>query len=375
MLAVRVAVTASIIALGLCISGCESDTEPNQSAAALPSPVVTVARVVRKDVTPSFEYIGRIEAVDRVELRARVEGYLEVRNFREGRDVVEGDVLFQIESEPYEAVVDQRKADLARAQATLTNAELTLKRNDELRKKGTVSQAALDDAIAAEAEARAVVLQARAALRRSQLDLDYTKVLSPITGRVGRAAFSVGNLVGPESGALATVVSLDPIYVTIAVSEKDLIEARKRGIDLDNPRVAPSLKLADGTAYAEAGYFDFLDNQVDLTTDTITARAVFPNPDKVLWPGEFVTVSVRQKEPLAALVVPQAAMQEDQSGRYVLVVDETGKVTIRKVTTGQQVGTDWIIESGLEKGEQVIVQGAQKVRPGLEVSAVPAQAP
>ena len=368
----RFKVVASALILSIIITACQQKDD-QQPAAALPPPVVTVAAVVSRDVTPSFEQIGRVEAVDSVELRARVEGYLELRNFQEGTDINEGDLLFQIERAPYEAIVDQRKADLARAEATLNNAQITLERNQDLRKKGTIAQATLDDAIAAEAEAKAGVLQAEAAVRSAQLNLDYTQISSPLTGRIGRATLSVGNLVGPNSGALATVVSLDPIYATVAISDKDLIEARKRGVDLENPRAEPTLRLADGTDYAQLGRFDFLDNQVNQGTDTITARAVFDNPDKVLLPGQFVTVVIKRKEAISALVVPQAAIQEDQSGRFVLVVKDDNTVETRPVTTGQQVGTEWVIKEGLTAGEQVIVQGLQKVRPGLTVN--PASAP
>ena len=364
-------VIGSALVLSIVITACQQQDE-KKPAVSLPPPVVTVAAVTSRDVTPSFEQIGRVEAVNTVELRARVEGYLEQRAFQEGADVKKGELLFQIERAPYEAVVDQRKADLARAKSVLSNAQTTLKRNQDLRKKGTVSQAALDDAGAAAAEAKASVLQAEAALRSAQLNLDYTKISSPIDGRIGRAALSVGNLVDPNSGALATVVSLDPIYVIIAVSDKDLLEARKRGIDLENPRVEPILRLADGTNYDPLGRFDFLDNQVNQGTDTVNARAVFPNPDEVLLPGQFVTVVVKQKEAVSALVVPQAAIQEDQSGRFVLVVTQENKVEARPVSTGQQVDSAWVIEEGLTAGERVIVQGLQKVRPGLTVKPVSA---
>ncbi len=369
----RFGVASSVLILSIVITACQQqDDKP--PAASLPPPVVTVVAVTSRDVTPSFEQIGRIEAVNSVELRARVEGYLEKRAFQEGADVKQGELLFQIERAPYEAVVDQRKADLARAKSVLSNAQTTLKRNQNLRKKGTVSQATLDDAGAAAAEAKAGVLQAEAALRSAQLNLDYTQISSPVAGRIGRAALSAGNLVGPNSGALATVVSLDPIYVIVAVSDKDLIEARKRGIDLETPRVEPALRLADGTDYAQLGRFDFLDNQVNQGTDTVTARAVFANPDEVLLPGQFVTVVIKQKEAVSALVVPQAAIQENQSGRFVLVVKQDNTVEARPVTTGQQVDSEWVIEEGLTAGEQVIVQGLQKVRPGLTVNPVSAQA-
>ena len=339
-----------------------------QDAAPLPS--VTVAKVVRKDITPKFSYIGRVEAADTVELRARVEGFLEQQHFQEGRYVQAGDLLFTIEKAPYQVVVEQRKADLAGAEANLKNARADLSRKQELVQKKLVSQAELDAAIAIEAVAEAAVLQAKAALQSAELDLSYTDIHSPIDGQISRARYSIGNLVGPGSEPLATVTRVDPVYVTIGVSDKDLIEARRQGIDLDNPRVAPFLTLADGSRYPHDGEFDYLDTQVNRSTDTVTARAVFANSDKVLLPGQFVTVNVQQKEPVAALAIPQAAMQRDQQGYFVLVVNRADKVEVRRVEAGRQIDSEWVINSGLAQGERVIVQGVQKVRPDMLVNPV-----
>jgi len=341
---------------------------PAQEASDAPSVVVTEAE--RRDVTPNFSYVGRIEAFETVELIARVEGFLEQRNFREGGDVKKGDVLFLIEQAPYEIAVAQRKADLAGAHATLTNAEEDFARKETLVKRKTVSEAALDEARAALGTSRASVQQAEAALRRAELDLAYTAVVSPIDGKISRATYSVGSLVGPNSGSLATVTSIDPVYATIAVTEKDLIQARRQGIDLDNPRVAPSLLLSDGSAYEYAGEFDYLDPSVNQATDTMLARAIFPNPERLLVPGQFVTVIVRQKQPVSAVVIPQAAVQEDQQGYFVLIVDRSNQVEIRRITMGEQIGTDWIVSDGLVDGERVVVQGLQKIRPDMVVNPV-----
>lgn len=214
------------------------------------------------------------------------------------------------------------------------------------------------------------MLIAKAALRQANLDLSYTEVVSPIAGKISRSRYSVGNLVGPDSEPLATITSVDPVYVTIGVSEKQLINARKRGIDLDNPPVAPSLILTDGSHYPLGGKFDYLAPSVDQTTDTVIARAVFANPNRVLLPGQFVTVVVRQKLSVSKHVLPQSAVQQDSRGHFVLVVDRDNKVELRRVTTGRQVETDWVIEDGLASGERVIVQGIQKVRPEMAVVPV-----
>jgi membrane fusion protein (multidrug efflux system) len=280
--------------------------------------------------------------------------------------------LFEIERAPYEAVVAQRKADLAAAAATQKNAQLTIDRYQTQRQKGTVSEAEMDQAVADQASAQAKVLQAQAALQSAELDLGYTTISSPIAGRISQARYSVGSLVGPGSDPLASVTSLDPIYITIAVSEKDLLEARRQGIDLENPPVAPFLTLSDGSQYARDGRFDYLDSRVNQSTDTITARAVFPNPERILVPGQFVTVTVRQKQPVSAIVVPQAAVQRDQQGYFVLVVDQANQVEVRRIEVGDQTGSDWVISQGLAAGERVIVQGIQKVRPDMVVNPVTA---
>ena len=339
-----------------------------QSPAQAPS--VVVAPVERREVTPSFLYTGRVEAAETVSLVARVEGFLERRTFREGGDVGKGEVLFLIEQAPYRIAVEEREADLAGAQASLENAEKDFKRKEALVARRSVAQSSVDQARAALGLARASVLQAKAALRRAELNLSYTEVASPIAGQVSRAAYSSGSFVGPGSGALATVTSVDPIHVTIPVAEKDLLEARRRGIDLDDPPVAPSLRLSDGSTYEHAGRFDYLDPGVDRTTDTVLSRAVFPNPDRLLLPGQFVTVVVRLKTPVRVLVVPQASVQRDRLGYFVIAVDRANRAEMRRVTLGDKDGADWIVTDGLAEGERIVVRGLRKVRPDSTVNPV-----
>lgn len=339
-----------------------------QDQNALPS--VVVAPIESQDVTPSFSFVGRVEAVDRVDLRARVQGYVEERHFREGGEVKAGDLLFSLEKAPYQVVVDQRKADLAGAEATLKEATAELKRKEDLVGRGVLSAAELDTASAGEATANANVLQARAALRAAELDLSYTEIESPIDGRIGEAQYSVGSLVGTNSEPLATVTSIDPIYVTIAISEKRLVDARREGIDLENPPVAPHLTLSDGSRYEHDGDFDFLGTEVNQSTDTVQARAVFPNPEQILLPGQFVSVVVRQKAVETTLVVPQIAVQEDQQGYFALTVNQADEVEVRRIEVAGQIDGFWIIGEGLAEGERVIVQGLQKVRPAMTVNPV-----
>ncbi|MGI9476699.1 MAG: efflux RND transporter periplasmic adaptor subunit [Hyphomicrobiaceae bacterium] len=328
--------------------------------------------VSEKDVTPEFRYVGRVVAVDTVAIRARVAGVLEKRNFIEGRTVKSGQVLFEIEKAPYEVVVDQRKAELASAEARVTNARADFKRKKSLQGRDVVSEASLDQSRADMLSGEADVLKAKAALRAAELDLGYTTVVSPISGRISTAKYSVGSLVGSSSEPLATVTSVDPVYVTIGVSEKQMIDARKRGIDLKNPPVAPTLRLSDGTDYDQPGAFNYLSPDVNQSTDTITARAQFANPKGLLLPGQFVTAVIRPKQTERSIVVPQVAVQRDSEGYFVLVVDRANKVEVRRITATRQVGTDWVISNGLTTGERVIVDGIQKVRPTMVVNPVKA---
>jgi membrane fusion protein, multidrug efflux system len=335
-------------------------------------PSVMIQTVQEKDVTPEFRYVGRVEAVSTVEIRARVDGVIEKRDFVEGRKVRKGQLLFSIERAPYEVVVEQRRAELASAQAALTNAKADFQRKQSLQGRNVVSEASLDQSRAANLTAEANVLKAKAVLRAAELDLGYTRITSPISGKISTAAYSVGNLVGTTSQPLATVTSVDPVYVNVGVSEKQLIEVRKKGVDLQNPPVAPTLRLSDGSTYALPGKFDYLSPSVNQSTDTVIARAKFPNPNGVLLPGQFVTVVVRPKKTERSITVPQIAVQRDSEGFFVLVVDRENKVEVRRIQAKRQVENDWVVSNGLATGEKVIVDGIQKVRPDMTVKPVSA---
>lgn len=344
-------------------------------ATGAPAPSVTVTPVQRTQLLDLRQRVGQIEAVEDVDLRARVIGYLQSRLFEDGVDVEAGQLLFVIERAPYEAAVARARAELARAEAVLQEAELDLARTRELRERNVASQARLDGAVATEAKAAAEVLAAKAALREAELDLQYTEIYSPVEGRIGRAHHDVGDLVGPESEPLATVASLDPIYVYWQVPEQVLLEVRRgqaeRRREGEEPlRVTAELRFADGSLYEHEGVWDFLDNRVDPRTGTQTARAHFPNPDGLLLPGQYVEVIVHVGGPREALVIPQAAVQEDQAGRFVLVVDAEDVAERRRVEMGARSGIYWEVRSGLSKDERVIYQGVQKARPGAKVDPV-----
>lgn len=337
----------------------------------VPPPAVSVTPVVSRQVTETGDFVGRIVAIDKVDIVARVSGFIEQRNFTEGQQVKTGDLLFRIEQATYKAAVDQQRANLARAKATQTNTALQLERGRELIRNQSIPQSTLDQRAADDAGAKADVMQAQALLEQAEINLGYTEIRSPIDGKIGLANFTVGNLVAPSSGRLATIVSQDPIYVTFQASERDVLEYKRRLAESadKNPHVTIHIRLPNGTLYAQPGITNFLDVQVDPNTDTQIVRAQLPNPDGLLVPGGVVGVVVERGAPQAALVVPQAAVQLDQAGRYVMVVDEAKKVEVRRVTTGVEQGRDVVVTEGLKEGELVIVEGVQKVRPGQVVSA------
>ena len=341
------------------------------AAQGAPPPAVTVSPAASRQVTDTGSgFIGRVVAIDKVDVVARVAGFIEQRNFTEGQQVKTGDLLFRIEQDTYKAAVDQQAANLAKAQATEVNANLQLQRSQVLVKSQNVPQATVDQLEAAEQAAKADVLQGQALLEQAQINLRYTEIHSPIDGRIGLATFTVGNLVGPSSGRLATIVSQDPIYVTFQATEADIIEYRRRvAASADkNPHVTIHIKLPDGTIYPHPGLTNFLDVQVEAETDTVVVRALLPNPDGVLIPGGIVGVIVEREAPHPSLVVPQSAVQLDQAGRYVMVVDDAKKVELRRITTGSEQGPDIVVTNGLKEGELVIVDGIQKVHPGQIVA-------
>lgn len=347
-----------------------------QQPANAPPPTVTTEVVREREVTPTSEFIGRVQAIQDFDARARVEGFIERVAFQEGQTIAKDTLLYVIEQAPYQAAVDSARADLTRAQASQREAERAYQRAQELRTRGNISQADVDQAQAARETAEADIMQAQAKLRQAELNLGYTRISSPIDGRIGATAVTAGDLVNPSSGPLATVVQLDPIRVVFSVSDRDLLQTQRAFPDLAPAQAVdkfvPALRLADGSEYAEKGKVTFVSNRIDPQTGTIPVYADFANPKGLLLPGQYVTVLIRPAETERQPVVPVAAIQQDQQGSYVLVLDQQNRVQRRPIDPGPQLDQQIAVRKGLEAGETIVVGGVQKVRPGMTVQPEPA---
>ncbi len=343
--------------------------QQNPAPAAIP---VSVVAAEKKSVTKSFDFVGRVEAIQRVEIKARVTGYLEKVAFKEGDLIKAGTELYSIEKGLFEAAVGQAEGALAKDKAAKTLTEVQLQRAEELLQKQAGTQVARDQALAADESAAGALLVDDANLKTAKINLGYTEITSPIDGKVGKTNITVGNVVGPDTGSLTVVVSQDPMYVSFPVSQRDFLRAQETEHKIDLTGLKATLNFSDGTTYHHAGNINFVDVQVDKATDTILVRATFPNPDHALVDGQLVRVTLESGEAEQKVVIPQAALISDQEGVYVFVVDD-GKAAIRRVKPGGVSGTGTIIEQGLNAGDQVVVEGSQSLRPGVPVKASPLQ--
>ena len=336
----------------------------------LPPPAVVIEQIKVQEVSSPAQFTARVEAIEAVDIRARVTGFLHAVDFKDGQTVKVGDTLFEIEPDQLDALVTSARAQVARAEATRGSAERTLTRNRDLFARRTVSQAALDEVQAAFDVAAADVQVAEAALHTAELNLAYARVTAPISGNIGRATFTTGNLVGPDSGSLARIVSLDTVRVAFAVTEGLLVTMRQQeasGSNIDPKTLKLSLRLANGTDYDATGRLEFVENEIDPQTGTVAARAVFPNPRHILLPGQFVTLYVQRKEAPSLPVVPQTAVLQDSEGRFVYLLGKNNVVSQRRIDTGARVGNGWAVNTGLNGGEQVVVQGIQRLAEGMTV--------
>ena len=349
-----------------------------------PPPAVGVVEARRQPVTESSEFIGRVEAIDRVELRARITGFLEERLFQQGTEVEEGKLLFRMERAPFEAQLEQARANVASAEAQLANARTSLTRARELRTTGAGTQVSLDNAQAQERTSSATLLGAQAAVRVAEINLAYTNISAPFAGAIGRSTFTPGNVITPTSEALATIVSQDPMRVAFTIAQRASLELRARyegrgGV----AAVVVRIRQSDGTVYPLPGRIDFIDTQIGRDTDSILVRASISNPvrpglqntdigARQLVDGQFVTVLLEGAEPVQAVTLPRAAVAQDQGGFFVFVVDGEGRAQRRNITLGRSTAETAVIERGVEAGERVITEGIQRVRPGQPVNAAPA---
>jgi membrane fusion protein, multidrug efflux system len=343
-------------------------------------PAVGVVRAERQQITQTDQFIGRVQAIGRVALVARVSAFLEKRLFVEGSEVKQGDLLYQLEQPPFQAQVEYNKANVAQLEAQHRNAQLTLERAQYLLKTPAGQQSNYDAALAQERALAAQIDAAKAQLQQAEINLGYTEIRAPIDGKISATEVTEGNVVSPTSGTLATIVSQDPMYVLYPVSVRAGLDLRNRyeakgGFEA----VVLKLRLPDGRIYGQTGKLDYVSPTVATNTDTITVRAVVPNPllpgmppagpaPRELFDGEFVTVMVEGVEPITVLAIPRAAVLSDQQGDYVYVVDAQNKAQIRRIQLGQSTPSTAVVTNGLQEGELVISEGLQRARPGEVVS-------
>ncbi|HWV99405.1 MAG TPA: efflux RND transporter periplasmic adaptor subunit [Candidatus Acidoferrum sp.] len=365
---VLVARVGGATGLLLCLAGCKP-----KSQVAPPPPLVEVASVTQADVPIYHEWIGILDGLVNAQIRAQVTGYLLKQNYREGDPIKKGDLLFEIDPRPFQAALDQAKGLLAQAEARFGKTELDVKRYAPLVKDKAISQEEYDDAVQANLEAKAAVVSASAQVEQAQVNLDFTKIMSPIDGIASIARAQIGDLVGPASGELTTVSTVDPIKAYYNVTEQAYINFTKQ-FSTESDRyerlrqLEIDLILTDGTIYPLKGKIYAADRQIGPTTGALRVEALFPNPGGALRPGEFARVRIKLDLKHDSLLVPQRAVSELQGSYQVAVVEPDNKIHIQPVRVGDRSGSLWMIEEGLRPGQRVVVEGIQKVREGVTVT-------
>jgi membrane fusion protein, multidrug efflux system len=364
--------TSKQVLAALLLLGCPACREEPR-ANSPPPPIVEVAPVTEADVPVYHEWLGSLDGLVNAQIRAQVTGYLLTQNYHESDPIKKGDLLFEIDPRPFKAALDQAKGVLAQAEARLGKTELDVKRYAPLVKDRAISQEEYDDAVQANLEANAAVVSAKAQVEQAQLNLDFTEIKSPIDGIASIARAQIGDLVGPGTGELTTVSTVDPIKAYYNVTEQAYINFAKM-FTTESDRYGRlrqleiELILTDGTVYPLKGRIYAADRQIGLTTGALRIEALFPNPNNALRPGEFARVRVKFDLKRDSLLVPQRAVSELQGSYQVAVVEGENKIHIQPVRVGDRNGNLWVIEEGLRPGQQVVVEGVQKVREGMFVT-------
>lgn len=364
------------VALGvaLWLGGCGKGAESTAPSAQPPPPKVKVAKPLSQEVVEWDEYTGRIEAVDSVDVKARVSGYLEKINFSAGDQVTRGELLFQIDPRPYQAQLNLANAKLEQAKTRSELARNDLQRANQLLKAKAISEEEHDKRNKGLREAAAAVQSAKAEVEIAQLNLDYTQVVSPINGHVGREQVTVGNLVsgGDNATLLTTIVSSDPVYVYFDADERSVLKYRRQqSKHADIHKIPAKLAVADESDFPHQGYLDYQSPQADPATGTVRLRGVFANPDELLIPGFFARVRIRAAAPYPALLIPDRAILTDQAQRFVWILNAENQAEHRRVTPGALVGTLRVIQDGVQADDRIVIEGVQKVRPGAQVVPEP----
>ncbi|MEF1201571.1 multidrug efflux RND transporter periplasmic adaptor subunit VmeY [Vibrio owensii] len=358
----------ALMAATAILAGCG---EANNAQKGGQAPLVVTQDVTIIDYQPSKSYIGRIEAVEDTNITAQVSGYLEARHFDEGQMVEKGQLLYSIEPSSFEAQVASAKAALAQAKAALKKAELDHERGKNLLPRGSISQSEFDALTATLLGARAELEAANAQLKLAEVNLSYTQIRAPFSGRISDSKVSTGDLLSPSSGILTTLVSLDPVHTSFSVSERERLKLgmdRIKGDGSDESSgVEVQLELENGEYFEHLGQLDFLGNRINTQTGTIAMRALVPNPEQQLLPGQHIKVNLRDKNAKDVIVIPRRAVQTDLEGDFAMVMTEGNVAERRNVKLGPQVEQGIIINEGLEQDDTVITQGLQRVRNGVEV--------
>ena len=373
LLIARVLAPSAALFMGAALSSCEKSV----STSAAPPPEVLVTEVTQKEVPVIRQWVGTLNGSENADVRARVTGYLEKRSYQEGGFVKKGDLLFEIDSRPFVAALDQAQGQLQQAQATMIGSELDAKRAKELYQNKVISDQEYTNKTQDYQTKAAAVTAAQAGVEQAQLNLDYTKIVSPLDGIAGQAQAQIGDLVGTGSNTVLTTVSqVDPMRCYFPISEQsywEYADQLKEAMSVPEAERKETTQLVfpDGSTYSHKGKFAFVDRQVDPKTGTIQVAVNFPNPELTLRPGQYVTARAQLQTIPNALLIPQEAVSQLQGGDQVAVVNSDGKAEIRAVKVGTVFGRMIVITDGLKAGEKVIVEGFQKVRQGMQVSAKP----